>query len=199
AIHYVAHRFNAENNFYFVGLHGFSFPLLSTLERFLDMPFGVEKDLYLRSITGYYGLLILMLVFHVLQRFNFLLGFIAAICLFLTSGFFITVREFHIDTYRIFFSVFAILAYIRISNERNYFYLTIIGMLFGIAAFIHSISVFICFAFLLAFFAFSRERINIKILYSIYLFITMIVFGLLHYILDVTMGTGWLLQTIKFY
>jgi hypothetical protein len=200
-IEYVSNRFHTENNFYYVGLHGFSFPLLGTWEYIFNETMGFYfNDFYLKSITSYYALLILLIQFYWVKKTSFLLAVFSNIMLFLTYGFYITIYEYHIDTFRIFMTIssFITLAY-AVENSKDKFAIILFGILCGAQAFIHSFGVFISVFMVLSFFVFSKEKWLYKIKKSLAITSIILLMGGIHYIVDVFFGTGWIFQQIKFY
>jgi hypothetical protein len=200
-IEYVSNRFHAENKFYYVGLHGFSFPLLGTWEYIFNETIGFNfNDFYFKSITSYYAMLILLIQFYWVKKTSFLLAVFSNIMLFLTYGFYITIYEYHIDTFRIFMSIssFIALAY-AVENSKQNFAIILLGIFCGAQAFIHSFGVFISVFLVLSFFIFSNENWFNKIKKSLTVTSIVLLMGGIHYIFDVFFGTGWIFQEIKFY
>jgi hypothetical protein len=199
-IEYVQNRFHPENEFFYVGLHGFSFPLLGSWEVLFSELFGkTENDYYYKSITGYYGFLIFFTQFHWLKRINILLATAASVILFFTYGFFITITEYHIDSYRIFMIIASFITLAYAVKYHNNFTLVLIGIFAGAQAFIHSFGVFLSVFIVLSFFLFYKSTLQKRIVNAIIITLIIMLMGGIHYVMDVLFGTGWIFQEIKYY
>ncbi len=199
-IEYVENRYHPETEFFYVGLHGFSFPLLGTWEVLFSELFGkTENDYYLKSITGYYGFLIFFTQFFWLKRVNIWLAMAASVILFFTYGFFITITEYHIDSYRIFMIMASFIALAYAINYHNYLTLVLLGVFAGAQAFIHSFGVFVSVFIVMAFILFYKNTMQKKIIYALLVTAIIMLMGGIHYVMDVLFGTGWIFQEIKYY
>lgn len=199
-IEYVENRFHPETEFFYVGLHGFSFPLLGTWETLFSELFGkTENDYYIKSVTGYYAFLIFFTQFFWLKRVNIWLAAVASIILFFTYGFFITITEYHIDSYRIFMIMASLIALAYAIKFQNYFTISMLGIFAGAQAFIHSFGVFVSVFIVLAYFLFIKNSIKKKFINSFIITAIIMLMGGIHYVMDVLFGTGWIFQNIKYY
>lgn len=199
-IEYVENRYYPENGFYYVGLHGFSFPLLGSWEVLFSELFGkLDNDYYFRSITGYYGFLIFFTQFFWLKRVNIWLAVAASVILFFTYGFFITITEYHIDTYRIYMIIASFIALAYAVNYHSALTLALLGIFSGAQAFIHSFGVFLAVFIVMAFFLFYKNTWHKKILHTLLITAIIMLMGGIHYVMDVLFGTGWIFQEIKYY
>lgn len=199
-IEYVENRYHPETEFFYVGLHGFSFPLLGSWEVLFSELFGkTENDYYLKSITGYYSFLIFFTQFFWLKRINVWLATVASIALFFTYGFFITITEYHINSYRIFMIIAAFISLAYAINYHSGLTLVLLGIFSGAQAFIHSFGVFVSVFIVMAFFLFYKNTMQKKILYTLLITAIIMLMGGIHYVMDVFFGTGWIFQEIKYY
>jgi hypothetical protein len=199
-IEYVENRYHPETEFFYVGLHGFSFPLLGSWEVLFSELFGkTENDYYLKSITGYFGFLIFFTQFFWLKRVNIWLAVAASVILFFTYGFFITITEYHIDSYRIFMIMASFIALAYAINYHNYLLLILLGVFAGAQAFIHSFGVFVSVFIVIAFFLFYKSTLQKKIINAFIVTAIIMLMGGIHYVMDVLFGTGWIFQEIKYY
>lgn len=199
-ITYQAQNYNSANGFYYVGLHGWSFPLQTTLEKLFDSVSFYGYDLYFRSLTLWYGILITAIVYYFSKKYTttyFALA--AALVLLLTKGFFNGITSFHIDSYRIFLftlSIIFTLKYIKLPNTNT---LILLSFFAGSSAFTHSLSVLISIFIGLTILIFYQNNLFNKLKSAtIYTFLILL-FGGVHYILDVFIGTGWIFNEIDFY
>jgi hypothetical protein len=199
-IAYIPNRYHAENNFFYVGLHGFSFPLLGTWEYLFSATFGIyDNDYLLRSITGYYGILILVLIYYFMKQYSRFYALSAIILLFSSYGFYLMVTDYHIDTYRIFMILAAFAGLGLAIKYPSNVTLIIFGVFAAAQAYIHSLGVFIAIFLCLSFFIFYSGKLSQKAIKSFMLFLIIMLFGGVHYVMDVFWGTGWVFQEIKYY
>lgn len=198
-IEYSAHRYDAATGFYYVGLHGLNFPLFGTWELMFNAAFGTVSNMLFRSLNSYYGILILLFVFLYLRRFAPRAAWFGAAMLMMSYIFFENILKYHIDSYRLFFgiaAVWAMLECIERPQLRNFFWF---GVLSGLQASAHSLGVFLSvieFACLFLFIPMPVWPRTRMLLYAFALFFTG---GAIHYVLDITIGTGWLFKEIAFF
>lgn len=199
-IAYIPNRYHAENNFFYVGLHGFSFPLIGTWEYLFSEIFGIyDNDYLLRSVTGYYGILILVLIFHFIKKYSRFYALSAITLLFSSYGFYLMVTDYHIDTYRIFMILAAFAGLGLAIKHPSNITLILFGVFAAAQAYIHSLGVFIAIFLSLSFFIFYPSKFSKKAVQSLVLFFIIMLFGGVHYVMDVFLGTGWIFQEIKYY
>ena len=197
---YQKHNFHPSNGFYYVGLHGWSFPLQVTLEYLFDDLSFAGYDLYFRLLTPLYGTILLLLTYYAVKlKANVEWG-VAAICMLVfAKGFFIGINYVHIDAYRIFLIVLAIYCLIQFVKQNTTERLLLLSFVAGNAAFTHSLSVFIAFFIGLALVFFTKRTLWKKIQLGLSYAFLLIAFGGIHYLLDILFGTGWLFGNIDFY
>lgn len=190
-IEYKTFIFDSKSNFFYLGSHGYSYILLGTWEKMLDGVFRINKDFYFRSITGYYWLLIVALELFWLykKRKNWAFG---TLVLILIPGFFLMSADYHIDTFRIFFLIVSLIFLLYSVNKFNYFYLTLFGIFGGLMVNAHTIGVIALAIYVLAFFIFSNGSFIKRIKRSSIILVLALVFGGIHYYLDIFYGTGWI-------
>lgn len=199
-ITYVPYRYHIENNFFYVGLHGFSFPLIGTWEYLFSEIFGVsENDYLMKSITGYYSFLIFAIIYVLIKKYNTFIALAAILLLFSNYGLFITIFSYHIDSYRIFMILAAFTGLALAIKFPSNITLFIFGINAAAQAYIHSLGVFIALFLSFAFLIYFPGSIAQKVKQCFLLFIIIMLFGGMHYIIDVFWGTGWIFQEIKYY
>lgn len=197
---YQKHNFHSTNGFYYVGLHGWSFPLQVTLEYLFDDLTFAGYDLYFRLLTPIYGVILLSLTYYLVKLKSTVEWGVAAICLLVfAKGFFIGINYVHIDAYRIFLIALAIYSLIVFINKANFSQLLLLSFVAGNAAFTHSLSVFITVFIGIALFLFVKRTVINKIKLVATFAILVIAFGGIHYLIDVLLGTGWIFGNIDFY
>ncbi len=199
-IRYDSHRYDKNSGFYYVGLHGFSFPLLATLERMTNH-FLNSKDYFFRSINSMYGILILLVFFlYSYEKTDLKYALIMSISLLFTYGFFETIMKYHIDNFRLFFlisSVYILVQFFDCIKEKGHLHL--LGVFLGAQSNAHSLCFMLACILLFSLFLFLPFVLRDRIKIVSYLFLIMLIYGGFHYILDIFFGTGWIFKEIKFY
>jgi len=182
-----------KTGFYLIANSAPSFPLLLTWEKIMDSFFNVDKDLYYKSISTYYGLLILTIMFFWLSKKNKYLAFLSVFALLSGFSFFQSLITQHLDSYRVFFLIISwiYLAYAIEKKDSLSFFL--LGIFSGFAAFSHTIGAVITTFNCLAFFIFIKGNFKNKLTNTVFITILIIAFGWLHYILDIIWGFGWII------
>ena len=197
---FMKHRFLLENNFYYVGMHGFLFPLIKTWEGIINELVGIKSDLFYKSISGFYSFLIALTTFHILRiKISLKAAIIGVLILVFTYGFFIVSLRFHIDTLRIFFFSFSGILLIEVIKSPTIRLIILTGLVLGLHAFAHSIGVFVAIIWFFSFVFSQLQKRKYLIYLSIYLLFVLIFAGGIHYVLDVFIGTGWIFQSLDFY
>jgi hypothetical protein len=199
-IEYEKFRFDEKNGFFYVGLHGFSFPLLATFERMTNQFFGYEKDYFFRSLNSIFGILILMSVLiYSSEKKNLLFGIFICVALMGTYGFFETIMKYHIDHYRIFYLMCSAFLMNRLFENFNTKNLILFSIFLGAQANAHSLGFMLAIIQLTTVFLFLEGSFVHRFKNTFYIFALMIVFGASHYLVDIFAGTGWIFQGVKFY
>lgn len=202
-IHYQKVPYFDNNGFYYVGLHGFSFPLLQTFELISNEVFMDSKNLFFRSINSIYGGLILMLGFLFLwEKVSFVYAFVYLILITSVYSFFETIMKYHIDNFRVFFILsccYYILDLFRKNLILNFKHIGLLGLFLGAMANTHSLGFMLTFFILIGIFLTIQEKFFIKLKVITLITLMMMLFGGYHYIIDIFWGTGWIFQEIKFY
>lgn len=198
-IRYVQHRYDNSSGFYYVGLHGFSFPLLGTFENITNEYFNSD-NLFFRSINSIYGILIVLLVYFIGWEFTDK-KYAVLICasMLLNYGFFETIMKYHLDNYRVFFFLLGVYLMYDILKESDKRILVVWSMVLGAQSNIHSLGFMLAIIELIVVFLFMDEIFTIKLKRVSLSGIIMLLSGGLHYVLDIFMGTGWIFKEIKFY
>jgi hypothetical protein len=197
---YEQYHFNPENDFYYVGLHGYSFPLIRTWEYFFgEMLLKTDTDYLFRNISLYYYLLLFLFGFTLLSAKPFYIKLLWSVIMYLPLGFSNFMIGPHIDAYRIFMiSVSLLLLYKAIECNHNFMFM-LLFVFTGAQAFIHSLGVFIATIIMLSFFLFVNKKMKDKLLLTAVFGFILLLMGNIHYLLDTFIGTGWIFQSIKYY
>lgn len=200
-IAYTTHVYNPQTGFYYVGLHGWSFPLQFTLGRLVDDVVGVfGYGLYFQSLTLWYGLVILTLVYAMLkQHLDTLYALAAVWILIFAKGFLIAISYSHIDSYRIFFFSLSILLTLEMIHKPQAKMVPLLAFVAGISAFSHSLGVLVSIILAVTLCLFLEKKWVTRLKYAFSFALLTLLFGGVHYLLDVFYGTGWIFKEIDFY
>ncbi len=173
--------------------HAPSFSLLLTWEKIMNSFFNSEKDLYYKSTSVYYGILILSLMIFWLSKKSKYLALLSIFALLSGFIFYRTLIKVHLDSYRIFFLIISwiFLAY-AIEKKDSLSYL-LFGVSSGFAAFSHTIGAVLILFNYLALFIFMKGNLKIRLSRTCLVTILVIIFGWFHYILDIIWGFGWII------
>lgn len=195
-------RYYPQNGFYFIGLHGFAVPLFKTFEALCNDIFNYKSDLYFRSISYIQNYILFFWIIIRLSNKSALAAFIFIIILVFNVQAFSTIYALNsIDPIRI--SLIMVVLFTLYITQGDMYKIApmIFGFLSGIAAFVHSLSMLMMLGMLGLIIIFNM--IKYKNLQSFTFACKLLLFffasGVLHYILDLTIGTGWIFQNIKFY
>ena len=199
AMAYAHHRFDASTGFYYVGLHGFAYPLLFTWEGLVNGLLGVSSDLWTRSSSLYNGGLLLALVWNLLRRRDTVLALAGTVTLALAQGVLFLFLVYHLDGCRILLFTAAVALFVAVLQRPSASRAWLFGGICGAQAFIHSVGAILggCMLVLLPFFLPGpwRERLLLVLRSAL----AMLLMGGIHYVLDVFLGTGWIFKDILWF
>lgn len=197
---YEKFHFHPENDFYYVGLHGYSFPLLRTWEYLIGEIFtNTDCDYFFKNLSVFYYLLLYLFGFTLLSRKPFYSKILWFMLLCLPLGFSGFMIGPHIDSYRICMISLSFFTLYSAIESNNHFVHMLLFMFTGAQAFIHSLGVFIAALIVLGFFLYIEQQMKKKLLLTAIFGLVILLMGNIHYVLDTFMGTGWIFQTIKYY
>jgi hypothetical protein len=193
AVLYTHNTCDQNTGFYYVAKHGLSFPLFAVWGNIYNDMYKVSTDYFFRSITGWYWILIVCLFYYWIRSYNKTLAAVAVLCLITAPAFAASFVYYHVDTYRILLLMLSLYFFTRCVERRTTLYLVIFGVLCGLMSNAHSIGVFFTAIYYLLYVAFAklslRQRVNDLLLIAA----LTLIFGGIHYILDILFGTGWIL------
>lgn len=194
AIEYQDHLVNPKSGFYYIGLHGFAFPLQRTFEVLITKSLSIKSDLYFRFVSGYYGLLILAFIAYWTRKRSWGLGFASSILAMGSLSFMFLFFVYHIDSMRVFALMLSIHLLIKLirASQPSLKLLILFGWILGMTSFIHSINVILVAIIKLVWYWYSGRKLNIS--FPLVLLLAIMIGGGVHYLLDLTIGTGWLLR-----
>ena len=185
--HYPKTNYTYETN------HAPSFSLLLTWEKITDSFFNVNKDIYYKSISTYYGLLILALILFWLSKKSKYLALLGVFTLLSGFSLFQTLITQHLDSYRIFFLCISWIFLAYAIEKRDFLSFFLLGIFSGFAAFAHTIGAVLVVFNCLTFFIFLKGNLKYKVKKTTFIIILVIAFGWIHYILDIIWGYGWII------
>ncbi|REJ82333.1 MAG: hypothetical protein DWQ39_12110 [Bacteroidetes bacterium] len=199
ALEYLPLRYDELSGFFYVGLHGFLFIMLSVWEQFFNSCFGLESDYLFRSMTNVYGILILLTAYYWLRKIDTRLALISGAVLMLNSGIITTFLVYHVDMFRIFLLMSSVILMLKAINSGDRLSFLLLGIFSGLSANAHSIGVFAAFAFVGIVFLLMDGNFLKRVRAALFLSAIILLFGGLHYVVDIFNGTGWIFKDIKFY
>lgn len=199
AIHYAAFHHFPDTGFYFVGLHGFSFPLLATWERLVNSLFLIDTDFYFRSITAYYSILLLGVCFYWLRKLSSMYAITGILLMICCFGYFSLLTSYHLDTYRILLLVVSWIFFVHAVRFGDMLSISLFGIFSGAQSFIHSLGFILALAALGILFFLLKDTLLQRFKKTIWAGILILLFGGIHYLIDIFWGTGWIFNTIKYY
>jgi hypothetical protein len=201
AIVYSDSIYNEKNGFYYIGSPKPAFSLLLTWEMILNHSLKANKDsshamdytfdINFRSISAYYGLLIVFLSVYWLNRRNKYLALLGILVLFSGLRFFLIFINCHMDSYRIFFLLVSWIFLGYSLQKKDNLSFILLGVFSGFAAFAHLIGLVIALINCLAWFLFSEFPMANKLKKAGLLVLVILIFGGLHYFLDIFFGAEW--------
>jgi hypothetical protein len=183
-----------KDGFVFQGSQKPSFSLLLTWEMLLNGKKNnqtPEFDLFFRSISGYYGLLVLALLFLWLYRKNRYLPLLGLLAMLSGYRFVYMLLNYHLDSYRIFFLLISWIWLGYALKYRDRFSFIMLSLFSGLAAFTHLIGLAAALLNLLAFAIFCRYPLKERLLKSVSMGLIILACGNIHYLLEIVFGAAW--------
>lgn len=199
AIVYQQHHFDPASGFYYVGLHGFSFPLLFTWEGLTGSFVDMRSDLWVRSMTMWYCWLLIAFVWSIVRRTDRWLAVATSIALTVPVGFLFLLTIYHVDSYRIFFFTAALASFVALLQAPSRERLVLFAVLCGAQAFIHSVGAILAGTLCLVLLLFLPFAWGKRMAWVLSAAGVMLAAGAVHYVADVFFGTGWIFQDIIWY
>lgn len=184
----------ALGGFVFQGSQKPSFSLLLTWEMLLNNREANQTqnfDLFFRSISGYFGLLIIAVQFVWLYRKNRYLPFLGLLALLAGHRFVHMLFNYHLDSYRIFFLLVSWIWLAYALKYRDRFSFFMLGLFSGFTAFTHLIGLTAALLNWLAFGIFCQHPLKERLLKSIYLGLIILACGNIHYLLEIFYGAAF--------
>jgi len=182
--------------FFYTAKNAPSFSLLFTWEQVIGALLSYSNDYYYKSTSLYFGLLVLSVQFIWLAKVNLYLAILGVLALGSGMAFHLTLTTHHLDSYRIFFLCISWIFLVYSVRRKILFSVLLLGIFSGLAAFIHSIGMIVACLNILALFIFIDKKFVDKLYDSAIVGILTMLFGGLHYVIDIFWGRGWILNKI---
>ena len=189
--------FDETTKFFYVAMHGFSYPLFATIENLFAESIKVDSFMFFKSVSNYYFLLISLLIYVELKKYlpfkskNYsILGILFFI---LAPSVFQLIYSGSIDSYRIFLLFVSVIlfSYFLRKKEIQKNQLLFLGSVLGLSSNSHIIglisSLIIIFSVIFANYGLTEKIKSILILITL-----MIFFGAYHYPIQIMFGDGWI-------
>jgi len=180
-----------QKNYYYIIEVAPSYPLFLTWEKIMDNFFGIEKNLYYRSISFYYALLLLIIFIYWIFPINKYLSFLGIFIIISAFSSLQTIAAHHLDFFRIFFLGISWIFLAYAVKKKDFLSFTLLGIFSGLAAFTHNIGAVLVMANCFVLFLFLKGPFKYKLKKTGYVIFLTIIFGWFHYILDIFWGYGW--------
>jgi hypothetical protein len=193
AIKYSGVIIDSDNGFPRPSYHAPGYPLVLSMEMYLASLFNIKSDAFYKSINIIYGLLILMLIWQAAYKTPVLFRFVILAGFFFSQSFLYSLFSFHIDNYRIALMLLSFLYMALSIKEKSTLTLFLFGVACGLSSFSHSIGLITSLISIFIFFIFYEKKFSVRILHSIYITLLLLLFGGIHYLIDVIIGTGWII------
>jgi hypothetical protein len=199
-IEYKSNYYYPETGFYYVGLHGFSFPLLITWEHLFNSIIDFNNSLIIKVITFYYGFLLFILIHLILKQYANELAYLALFILITNLGFLSVIFSYHLDTARIFLHTALFIAMYRLLQNWSFQTILLFSLIAGALSFLHSLGFITAGVLSIIILLSNKLPIKMKLSAALQMLIIILLMGGVHYFLDIFIGTGWVFNSsLKFY
>jgi hypothetical protein len=159
----------------------------------------VRTDVWVRSITMWYGWLLIALCWALLRRIDRWATVPAGITLTAPIGFLFLLTIYHLDSFRIMLFTCAVAAFVALLQRASRERMLLFGALAGAQAFVHSVGAILA-GVLVAVLLFALPvRWTVRINWVAQGVGMLLLFGAVHYVIDIVLGTGWIFQDIIWY
>jgi hypothetical protein len=198
-IRYEKHHFDAGTGFYYVGLHAFGFPLLFTWEGLLRGLFNDGGDAWVRSLTPFYATLTVAFLWSTIRRHDKWVAVWTAGAFTLTLGFLYLNTIYHVDPVRLFLFSASVVLFMMALDEPAHANLVLWAVLLGMHAFVHSLGMILAPFMVLTFLLVATDPWLLRLRQASGVVLVFLFAGGAHYVVDVILGTGWLLKDITWF
>lgn len=195
-IDYSTYRYQHQNGFYYVGIHGLSYPLIYTLQCQINQVFNTISNSWFKWQSIYYYFISIAFVYFSIPSNSSIIKWFSAGIFGFTYGIFFSGVQFILDPIRIAYLLLSTFLFISFLKNRNNSLLILIGITAGFHASLHFIGfIFSLLMFMiLAFLSIKKVKEHgIAVTFSFLLFI---IFGAIHYMFEIFMGDGYFLKKL---
>jgi hypothetical protein len=188
------YRYLKESGFFYVGLHGLCYPILFAMEHGLCLFFGDNNFIGVKFLSGYYGLLLVLLFYFTMRDFYPALAKYATLYLLFSMGIIFSGLQFHLETMRIFMLVLTFYLFFCLISGNNV-PLTILSISFGLQSYLHltGFIVTILLAATTLIIVFKKDYTFNQIFVFV---VGIIFFGGIHYFLELGERSGYFIKQI---
>lgn len=199
AITYQPHHYDAATGFYYVGLHGFTFPLLFTWEGLVWPDAWTLSNPWVRVLTPFYAWLTVALGWGLMRRVGkwFAVWFVLALGG--AMGFFFLGTVYHLDAMRIFLFAGSVVLLIQAVRDPRPAIIGLLGVVCAAGAGVHSLSAILACMVCLVLMALMEGSMMRRLGAALCFGLAFLLAGGIHYPVDVFLGTGWIFKDIVWY
>lgn len=198
-IHYQRHQYDPLTGFYYVGLHGFSFPLLFTWEGLLNEFAGTSGDAWVRIQTPWFSWLTVAFLWSWMRQHGIWLAAWATGAFTLTLAYLYLNTIYHIDPVRLFLFGASMALFISALQAPQRAAFLLWGLVLGAHALTHSLGMILAPIMVGSYLVCSAEHAGARWRNATMTMMAFMLAGGFHYVLDMTIGTGWLLKDITWF
>jgi hypothetical protein len=169
-----------------------SLSLILTWELIISSFFSENNDLYFKSVSIYYSILIVMILYILLSKKNIPLAILGVFALITAQEFFNTMLFVHIDSFRIFFHSVSLIFLFYSIKHKDGFSILMLGICSGLSTFSHTIGLVLAALNPIVLFIFLEEKLKLRFLKTLNVVSCMFLFGASHQIFNLVWGRNWL-------
>jgi hypothetical protein len=199
AIRYQPHHYDVRTGFYYVGLHGFTFPLLFTWEGLFSPDAASLSDPWVRSLTPFYAWLTVTLIWGLMRRADRWFAVWSILALGGAMGFFFLSTVYHLDALRIFLFTSSAALLVVVLRKPLPSVISLFAIVCAASAVVHSLGAILgalLFGIMIVMIPGTLKDRLVAALRFAFFFLAA---GGIHYPMDVFLGTGWIFKDIIWY
>lgn len=199
AVTYQRHHYDAATGFYYVGLHGFTVPLLFTWEGLVNAHAASMGNPWVRSLTPFYTWLVVALLWGIMRKLDQWAAVWFALALGGAMGFYFLGTVYHLDAMRIFLFVAAVTLFASVLKRPTVAGITLFAAVCAASASIHSLSAMLAGLMAVLMLFLLPLGWKQRLLATGRFALVFLLAGGIHYPVDVFFGTGWIFKDIVWY
>jgi len=200
-IQYKSIYFDDTTKFLYKAHHGYSFALFSSVSEFYNLIFKTSNDLFFRSMSYYYFLLLGVLLFIELKSNlnsnNKRYSILGLTFFLLAPSILVLFYSSSIDSFRLFLLTTTFIIFVKcLKSHQSKPLLFLLGMSLGLSANSHIIGLVASIIFITSL-VFLKDKFIRKVIVVTYVSILFTLFGSYHYVLQSFIGDGWITNDKK--